>query len=98
MSLEFAVDYPCALRARYSEQQLRQWGRLSHLHAIVTIADKTAQGQDKLEWIENSASQIELLQTETDPTKRAMETRLLAEEEAKQKQLSPCDKNETKAY
>jgi hypothetical protein len=40
----------------------------------------------------------ELLQTETDPTKRAMETRLLAEEEAKQKQLSPCDKNETKAY
>jgi len=66
MSLEFAVDYPCALRARYSEQHLRQWGRLSHLHAIVTTADKTAPGQDKLDWIENSASQIELLQTETE--------------------------------
>jgi hypothetical protein len=40
----------------------------------------------------------ELLKTETDPTKRAMERRLLAEEEAKQKQLPPYDKNETKAY
>jgi len=66
MSLEFAVDYPCPLRARYSEGHLRQWGRLSHLHAIVTTADKTAPGQDKLEWIENSAGQIELLQTETE--------------------------------
>ena len=66
MSLEFAVDYPCALRARYGEKHLRQWGRLSHLHAIITTADKTAPGQDKLEWIENSANQIELLQTETE--------------------------------
>jgi len=39
-----------------------------------------------------------LLETETDPTKRAMERRLLAEEEAKQEQLPPYDKNETKAY
>src|SRR5207302_1985158 len=34
--------------------------------AIITTADKTAPGQDKLEWIENSANQIELLQTETE--------------------------------
>ena len=40
----------------------------------------------------------ELLKTETDPTKRAMERRLLAEEEAKQKQLPAYDNNETKAY
>ena len=40
----------------------------------------------------------ELLKTETDPTKRIMERRLLAEEEAKQKQLPAYDKNETKAY
>jgi hypothetical protein len=40
----------------------------------------------------------ELLKTETDPTKRAMEARLLAEEEAKKQQLLPYDKNETKAY
>jgi hypothetical protein len=40
----------------------------------------------------------ELLKTETDPTKRAMEKHLLAEEEAKQKQLPAYDKNETKAY
>jgi hypothetical protein len=37
----------------------------------------------------------ELLKTETDPTKRAMETRLLAEEEARLKQIRPDEK---KAY
>ena len=40
----------------------------------------------------------ELLKTETDPTKRGMEARLLAEEELKLKQLPPYNKNETKAY
>jgi|SRR5215831_5344354 len=65
MSLDFAVQYPCPLRARYSEQHLREWGRLSHLHAIVTTTDQTAPGADKLEWIENSAAQIDLLQAET---------------------------------
>ncbi len=39
-----------------------------------------------------------LLKTESDPTKRAMERRLLAEEEAKLKQLPAYDKKETKAY
>jgi hypothetical protein len=34
----------------------------------------------------------ELLKTENDPTKRAMEARLLAEEELKQKQLAAYDK------
>jgi hypothetical protein len=37
-----------------------------------------------------------LLETETDPTKRAVELRLLVEEEAKLKQLSKPD--EKKAY
>jgi len=40
----------------------------------------------------------ELLKTETDPTKRAMKARLLAEEELKQKHLPTYDKKETKAY
>ncbi|MGA8747925.1 MAG: hypothetical protein WB563_03940 [Pseudolabrys sp.] len=40
----------------------------------------------------------ELLKTETDPTKRAMEIRLLAEEEMKQKRLPAYDRNEPKAY
>ena len=40
----------------------------------------------------------ELLKMEADPTKRAMEARLLAEEEAKLKQLAAYDKKETKAY
>jgi hypothetical protein len=40
----------------------------------------------------------ELLKAESDPTKRIMERRLLAEEEAKEKHLPAYDKNETKAY
>src|SRR5580765_2342295 len=66
MSLDFAVCYPCPLRARYSEQHLREWGRLSHLHTIVTTADQSAPGPDKLDWIEKAAPQIVLLQTETE--------------------------------
>src|ERR1044072_9014451 len=66
MSLDFAVDYPCPLRARYQEKHLREWGRLSHLHAIVTTADQTAPTADKVEWIEKSASEIDLLQAETE--------------------------------
>ena len=65
MSLEFAVDYPCPLRARYSEQRLREWGRLSNLHTILTTVDQTAPSPEKLQWIEQSAAQIDLLQTET---------------------------------
>ena len=37
-----------------------------------------------------------LLETETDPTKRAIESRLLAEEEAKQKQLPPYERMKRK--
>ena len=40
----------------------------------------------------------DLLKTETDATKRAMEKRLLAEEEAKLKHLPAYDKKEPKAY
>ncbi|HYX28171.1 MAG TPA: hypothetical protein VE863_06365 [Pyrinomonadaceae bacterium] len=66
MSLDFAVDYPCPLRARYSEKHLREWGRLSHLHAIVTTADQSAPGKDKVDWIEKAGAEIDLLQTETE--------------------------------
>ena len=40
----------------------------------------------------------ELLKTETDPTKRAMEMRLLAEEEAKLRDFPPYKENEAKAF
>jgi hypothetical protein len=65
MSLEFAVEYPCSLRARYDEKHLREWGRLGKLHSIVTTGDEHAPGPDKLEWIEQAATEIDLLQTET---------------------------------
>lgn len=65
MSLEFAVQYPCVLRARYSEQHLREWGRLSNLHTILTTGDQSAPCADKLKWIEDAGAEIELLQRET---------------------------------
>jgi hypothetical protein len=40
----------------------------------------------------------DLLKTETDATKRIMEMRLLAEEEAKLKQLPACDKKEPQSF
>ena len=65
MSLEFAVQYPCALRARYSEKHLREWGRLSNLHARLTTGDATAPSQEKLQWVENARAEVELMQAET---------------------------------
>ncbi len=65
MSLEFTVEYPCVLRARYSEKHLREWGRLSNLHTILTTGDQAAPGPDKIAWIENAGAEIELLQSET---------------------------------
>jgi len=65
VSLEFAVQYPCVLRARYSESHLREWGRLSNLHARLTTGDTAAPSPEKLEWVENAREEIELMQAET---------------------------------
>jgi hypothetical protein len=65
MSLEFALQYDCPLRANYSEPHLRQWGRLSSLHAKLTTGDPVAPSIDKLQWVENASAEIERLQTAT---------------------------------
>ncbi|MFN2515042.1 MAG: hypothetical protein ABR556_02410 [Pyrinomonadaceae bacterium] len=65
MSLEFAVQYPCVLRARYSEKHLREWGRLSNLHTRLTTGDASAPSQEKVEWVENAREEIEAMQAET---------------------------------
>ncbi len=65
MSLEFAVDFSCQLRARYEEKRLRDWGRLSNLHAILTTGDTLAPTDEKLKWIEEAGAEIYLLETET---------------------------------
>ena len=65
MSLEFTVEYPCVLRARYPEKHLRDWGRLSNLHTILTTVDQSAPTSDKIAWIENAGAEIEQIQTET---------------------------------
>ncbi|CAN5820588.1 hypothetical protein BH18ACI4_BH18ACI4_16020 [soil metagenome] len=65
MSLEFAVQYPCVLRARYSEKHLREWGRLSNLHTLLTTGDTSAPSDDKFRWVENASAEVELMQAET---------------------------------
>src|SRR5690349_7780290 len=65
MSLEFAVQHPCTLRARYSEKHLRDWGRLSSIHAAITTGDNSAPTEDKIGWVSSAAAEIDRLQTES---------------------------------
>jgi hypothetical protein len=65
LSLEFAVEYACLLRARYEEKHLRAWGRLSHLHTRLTTGEAGAPTEDKVRFVENAGSEIERMQEET---------------------------------
>src|SRR6266403_1585786 len=65
MSVEFAVEYACALRARYAEQHLRAWGRLSSLHTRLTTSDSLVPSEEKVQWVERARREIDLLQAET---------------------------------
>ena len=40
-------------------QHLRQWGRLSSLHAKLTTGDAGAPSMDKLQWVENASAEID---------------------------------------
>jgi hypothetical protein len=65
MSLEFAIQFDCPLRARHPEAVLRRWGRLSNLHMRLTTGDTTVPGEDKLKWVEDARDELEVVQTET---------------------------------
>ncbi|HEV7398306.1 MAG TPA: hypothetical protein VGN86_17470 [Pyrinomonadaceae bacterium] len=65
MSLEFAIQYQCPLRARHAEQVLRRWGRISNLHSKLTTGDTSAPSADKLKWVEDIRDEIEVMQEET---------------------------------
>jgi len=65
MSLEFAIQYDCPLRARHPEELLRRWGRLSSLHSRLTTGDSTVPTTEKINWIENARDDVELMQSET---------------------------------
>lgn len=65
MSLEFAVQYPCVLRARYAEKHLRAWGQLGSLHTRLTTGDRSAPTEDKLRFVENARDEVERMQAET---------------------------------
>jgi len=65
LSLEFAVEHPCALRARYAEKHLRAWGQLSNIHTRLTTGDTGAPSEDKVRFVENARSEVEQMQAET---------------------------------
>src|SRR5207248_3909477 len=50
---------------RYAEKQLREWGRLSSLHAAITTGDQAAPTEDKLKWIQDAAAEMNLLEAES---------------------------------
>jgi hypothetical protein len=65
LSLEFAVEYPCQLRERYTEEHLRAWGRLSNIHTRLTTGDSAPPTPDKVRFIEDARTEIEQVQTQT---------------------------------
>ncbi len=44
---------------------MREWGRLSNLHARLTTGDVSVPTAEKLEWVENAREEMELMQAET---------------------------------
>ena len=65
MSLEFAVEHQCPLRARYDEKHLRAWGRLSNLHTRLTNGDAGPPTEEKVRFLEQSRDEVETLQYAT---------------------------------
>ena len=65
VSLEFTIQYACPLRAEYSEKHLRDWGRLSSLHARLTTGDASVPSAEKLQWVENAREELERMQRAT---------------------------------
>jgi hypothetical protein len=65
VSLEFTVEYACPLRARYSEEHLRAWGRLGHIHTRVTTGETSSPSPEKLRFVERSSTEIERMYEET---------------------------------
>jgi hypothetical protein len=49
----------------YSEKHLRDWGRLSSLHARLTTGEKSIPTDDKIKWVENAREEVERMQQAT---------------------------------
>ncbi|MGH9943967.1 MAG: hypothetical protein ACRD9R_16605 [Pyrinomonadaceae bacterium] len=65
MSLEFAVQYPCPLRARYPEEHLRAWGRLSNIHTRVTTGEALPPSEEKMRFVERAGAELDRMREET---------------------------------
>lgn len=65
LSLEFAIEYPCRLRANYSEEHLRAWGRLGSIHTRLTTGAHLAPTEKEVNFIERAAVEMERLREAT---------------------------------
>jgi hypothetical protein len=63
--MEFTIEYSCPLRARYTEEHLRKWGKLGNIHTRLTTGDMTVPSEEKIRFIENSRAEIERMHVET---------------------------------
>jgi hypothetical protein len=62
LSLEFAIEYPCELRAKYSEKHLRAWGRLYQIHSKITTGEQSVPTPDKVKFVEDARDELDALQ------------------------------------
>ena len=65
MSLDFAIQHSCSLRARYREEHLREWGKLASIHARLTTGDERVPSIETLNFVEQARGEIERIETET---------------------------------
>lgn len=65
MSLDFAIQHPCTLRARYKEQHLRDWGKLGSIHARLTTGDESVPSPETLHFVEQAQGEIEEMECAT---------------------------------
>ncbi len=65
MSLEFAIEHRCALRARYAEDYLRGWGRLGNIHTRLTTGECAAPSEEKFRFVERAGDEIERMREAT---------------------------------
>jgi hypothetical protein len=65
LSLDFAVQHPCTLRARYKEQHLREWGKLGSVHARVTTGEQVVPSVETLNFVVQARGEIEQMESAT---------------------------------
>jgi hypothetical protein len=102
MTTAASIPPPRMLAVNATAEVVKSLGRFDlfqeQIHRFV-VSRRGVMGVDMRRIIQANIDRLnKLLETETDPTKRTMERRLLVEEKANLKKLPAYNKNEAKAY